>query len=200
MPDPRRAAVALVAAAALPVVLFAQVPAGGEFRINTYTIGGQDLTGRPAMEADGNFVVVWQSFGQDGSALGIIGQRFAASGARRGNEFAVNTYTTGDQFGASVTVGRRGDFVVVWENSPQTGSGSTIRARRYDPTGAAIGGELVVNTSTTGYVSRAQVAPASDGRFVVTWTSPFSTSTELDIAAQVSVFVAATLGLSLYGS
>ena len=45
-----------------------------EFRVNTYTTGGQS---RPsaAMDAGGNFVIVWQSYGQDGSNLGNFGRR-----------------------------------------------------------------------------------------------------------------------------
>jgi hypothetical protein len=172
------------ALSSLAAMVAAQAPAGGEFRVNTYTSGSQRLVGRPAMEADGDFVVVWESVGQDGSAIGVFGQRFAASGARRGNEFAVNTYTTGLQYRPSVTAGRRGDFVVVWVNSPQTVPASTVEGRLYDSAGAAVGGEFVVNTSTTGFVSEPQVAQTSHGRFVVTWTSPFSISTGLDIAAR----------------
>ena len=56
---------------------------GGEFPINTYTTGNQ---GAPvvAMNASGEFVVTWISYGQDGSDYGIVGQRFDASGRRVG--------------------------------------------------------------------------------------------------------------------
>jgi hypothetical protein len=79
------AVVFLVSSAAL-----AQVPAGGEFRANTYTTGDQDDTS-VASDASGNFVVVWQSDGQDGSNRGIFARRYDASGAPRGPEFQVNT-------------------------------------------------------------------------------------------------------------
>ncbi|CAM9598666.1 unnamed protein product, partial [Ectocarpus fasciculatus] len=46
-----------------------------EFRVNTYTSGGQSV-GRISPLADGGFVVVWHSDGQDGSSNGIYGQRF----------------------------------------------------------------------------------------------------------------------------
>ena len=50
-------------------------PLGTEFRVNTYTTGNQ---GYPSVAADaaGNFVVVWQSDGQDGSSYGVFGQRY----------------------------------------------------------------------------------------------------------------------------
>jgi hypothetical protein len=50
-------------------------PLGSEFRVNTYTTGIQS---GPAVTSDasGNFVVVWQSYLQDGSDLGVFGQRY----------------------------------------------------------------------------------------------------------------------------
>jgi hypothetical protein len=50
---------------------------GTEFQVNTYTISVQDS---PAVAADsnGNFVAVWNSSSQDGSAYGIFGQRYGA--------------------------------------------------------------------------------------------------------------------------
>ena len=53
-----RAGVASVALSA--AVASAQVPAGPEFRINTFT-GNRQLFAQPGMEPDGDFVVVWQS-------------------------------------------------------------------------------------------------------------------------------------------
>jgi hypothetical protein len=52
-------------------------PLGPEFRVNTYTTNWQY---RPAVavDASGNFVVVWRSQTQDGSSFGIFGQRYSA--------------------------------------------------------------------------------------------------------------------------
>src|SRR5262245_37811447 len=49
---------------ALPSTIWGQIIPGPEFQVNTYTANGQSL---PAVAADGNgnFVVVWQSSGQD---------------------------------------------------------------------------------------------------------------------------------------
>ena len=51
-----------------------------------------------AMDADGDFVVAWQSYVQDGSSYGIFARRFNAAGVAQGGEFQVNTYTTGNQY------------------------------------------------------------------------------------------------------
>jgi S-layer family protein len=152
----------------LTTAVSAQTPAGPEFRVNTFTPGSQAV-GRPAMEPDGDFVVVWMS-AQDGDRYGAFGQRFAASGAPRGSEFRINTYTMGSQRDPAVAVGSGGDFVVVWENV-QYLTTESIKGRRFDAAGGAIGAEFVVNTVTTTYKFRPSVGRASDGRFVVGWSS-----------------------------
>ena len=48
---------------------------GGEFRINTTTALDQDFSS-VAMDSIGDFVVVWTSTNQDGSQLGVYGQRY----------------------------------------------------------------------------------------------------------------------------
>src|SRR4030095_9072357 len=72
------------------------VKLGADFRVNTYTTGIQRWP-RVAVRHDGQFVVVWQSNGQDGNGYGVFGQRFRANGAPLGPEFQVNTFTTGAQ-------------------------------------------------------------------------------------------------------
>jgi hypothetical protein len=54
------------------------VRVGPEFGVNTYTLEGQ---GPPytAMDADGDFVVAWESQEQDGSGLGVYAQRFSSA-------------------------------------------------------------------------------------------------------------------------
>ena len=167
MKDAIRTAIVFLVFAA---VASAQTRAGGEFRVNTYTTDRQ-MYAKAAMEPDGDFVVVWTSRAQDGSNYGAFGQRFAASGVRRGSEFRLNTYTTGFQGFPAVAVGSRGDFVAVWHSEGQDGLGMSVQGRRFDAAGNAIGGEFLVNTYTTASQYRARVARAPDGRFVVSWMS-----------------------------
>jgi hypothetical protein len=53
-------------------------PSGPEFQVNTYTTLYQ---GEPAVttDANGDFVVVWQSDEQDGDLTGIYAQRYDAA-------------------------------------------------------------------------------------------------------------------------
>jgi hypothetical protein len=80
---------------------------GGEFRVNTNTSQDQDSPAI-AMDDRGNFVVVWQSMGQDGFSLGIYGQRYDAAGNPMGGEFLVNTTTAGQEQAPTVTMDNEG--------------------------------------------------------------------------------------------
>ena len=121
-------------------------PLGPEFLVNTVTTGNQSA---PAATSDisGNFVVVWVSDLQDGSGLGVFGQRFASSGAPAGPEFRVNSFTTGDQAAPSVAIEKShttgaqrhpivgapffGNFAVVWASDAQDGSSYGVFGQRY---------------------------------------------------------------------
>ena len=148
------------------------VKAGAEFRANTYTTGDQ-RNPRVAVDGAGNFIVVWHSSGQDGSDYGVFGQRFAASGAKIGGEFSVNSYTTGPQDSPALFAGEAGDFVVVWEDWSQDGSSAGIFGQRFDASGAKSGPEFQINTYTTERQASAQIAADRAGNFVVVWESNF---------------------------
>ncbi len=145
-------------------------PVGDEFQVNTYTEGYLTI---PAVAADasGRFVVVWTSEEQDGSGRGIFGQRFAADGQPAGEEFQVNTYTTGRQDFAVVGGSPGGDFMVVWSSQGQDGSNYGSFAQRYDADGNELGGEFRVNGQTAGNQLHSAVAADAPGNFVVTWAS-----------------------------
>jgi hypothetical protein len=148
----------------------AGTPLGGEFRVNTYTTDQQRI---PAVAADaqGNFVVVWSSMGQDGSDYGIFGQRYDAAGAPRGGEFQVNTYTTSYQERPAVAVDPVGHFVVVWRSNTQDGDSDGVFGQRYDAAGAPSGGEFRVNSYTLNDQRVPAVAADAAGNFVVLWQS-----------------------------
>jgi hypothetical protein len=111
---------------------------GAEFLVNTYTTGSQ-ATACLSANPEGDFVVTWRSdagspfgSGQDGSSSGVFGQWFDADGGRRGQEFQVNTYTTGSQSAGCPAALPSGDFVVTWQSYLQDGSSSGVFGRRFE--------------------------------------------------------------------
>jgi hypothetical protein len=148
----------------------AGAPQGAEFQVNTYTTGNQSGFSLSA-DASGNFVVVWQSIGPDGSSFGVFGQRFNASGTRQGSEFQINSYTTGVQSYPTVASDASGNFVVVWQDGGEDGSAFGVFGQRYDASGAPQGGEFQVNSYTTLNQQYPAVASQANGDFVVVWLS-----------------------------
>jgi hypothetical protein len=145
-------------------------PQGPRFQANTYVENYQNFAS-VASDASGNFVVVWQSWSQDGSHEGIFGQRFDSSGIRRGQEFQANSYTFHMQMFPSVASDATGNFVVVWESWRQDGSAMGTFGQRYDSAGAPRGGEFRVNSNTVGNQAVPAVAMDPNGAFIVVWSA-----------------------------
>jgi hypothetical protein len=143
---------------------------GGQFKVNTFTSAAQN-TPAVAAAANGDFVVTWHSFGQDGSGYGVFGQRYAADGTARGSEFRVNNFTFNHQMSSAVSSAPGGDFVVVWNSQGQDGSLNGVLGRRYAADGTALGNEFTVNSFTPQAQSAPAVATAPSGNFVVVWNS-----------------------------
>jgi hypothetical protein len=160
-------------------------PQGVQFQVNSHTTGTQAA---PSVAADAarNFVVVWDSStspGSDISGYSVQAQRYAASGTPQGSQFQVNNFTTGQQFLATVAADDRRDFVVAWHGTGSNGtdtSGYSVHARTFRATGAAVGGEVQVNTYTTGAQAVPAVAAGRDGDFVVAWQSAGSSGSDSD--------------------
>ncbi len=143
-------------------------PTGGETQANAYTTGSQ---GSPEVSVSptGEFVIVWRSFGQDGSEYGVFGRRFTSEGAPNGGEFPINTTTNGHQESQNLDLDQDGNFVVVWD-STQNGAGD-IFGRRFFFYGQAIGVEFQINSYSTGHQLNPDVGVRSNGDFVVVWDS-----------------------------
>jgi hypothetical protein len=94
-------------------------PLGPEIQVNQHTFDDQAFPS-VASDAAGNFTVVWQSAGQDGSLTAIYGQRFAADGTRIGDEVRLSDPgVTTDEFPV-VAGNAQGDFVVAWDDQVHT--------------------------------------------------------------------------------
>ncbi|HEX2973839.1 MAG TPA: SdrD B-like domain-containing protein [Tepidisphaeraceae bacterium] len=142
-------------------------PQGGEFRVNTTTLGDQTMPA-VAMDAAGNFVIVWQSVVSDGD-LDIFAQRYDAAGLPLGGESRVNTTLAGRQESPAIAMNASGNFVVTWSGPDRTGTG--VYAQCYDPSGAAQGDELHINGAPNTLVPNSVVAVDVAGAFVVVWDS-----------------------------
>ncbi|MEZ0368379.1 MAG: hypothetical protein ACAI44_04745 [Candidatus Sericytochromatia bacterium] len=147
-------------------------PISSEFTVNSYTEGDQNSPD-VAINAEGDFVVVWNSNAQDGQANGIFGKRFSAGETIGGSEFQVNVYTSNAQTNPAVAIDDDGDFVAVWQSSGQDGSIYGIIGRHYS-TGSITGGsEFLVNQTTSFNQTAPDVAMDADGDYVITWSQKY---------------------------
>jgi len=144
-------------------------PRGTEFQVNSYTPGDQQ---DPAIccSADGDFVIAWSSYGEDGDKPGVFAQRFASNGAFRGNEFQVNTYTPSYQTNPAICCSADGNFVVAWQSFGQVGYAYQVFGQRFTSAGAPRGSEFQVPTANDRNDADPALCCSADGDFVVTWT------------------------------
>jgi hypothetical protein len=159
------------------------IAVGSEFQVNTYTTSYQ-LGASVSADEDGDFVVVWTSFGSTGtdtSGSSVHAQRHDASGNAVGSEFQVNTYTTSTQEYPSVAAHENGDFVVVWTSDGGFGRDKwtrSVQGQRYDSSGNALGSQFQVNTYSAGSQDYPSVTDSAHGEFVVVWTSEGSSGSD----------------------
>ncbi len=143
--------------------------AGTEFRINTHVAGDQRFPTVTSLAS--GFVVTWESDGQDGSSMGIYGQRFAANGTASGSEFQINTYTDSLQDRPDVTALSDGGFVVTWQSYGQDGAGEGVYGQRFDADGSTNGSEFLVPTNTGSDEEDPTITALSNGDFAVAWVA-----------------------------
>ncbi|MBV8686464.1 MAG: calcium-binding protein [Alphaproteobacteria bacterium] len=149
-------------------------PAGAEFIAASASDGDQGQAVVAALPT-GGFVMAWWTANPaagDGSGYAIKAQLFDASGARTGGEFLVNTSAASNQYHPVVTVLPSGMFLIGWTDfSAQAGdtSGSAIRAQLFDGHGGRIGGELLVNQTTSGSQAWPALAANASGGFLALW-------------------------------
>ncbi|MBI9070837.1 MAG: T9SS type A sorting domain-containing protein [Melioribacteraceae bacterium] len=148
-------------------------PIGEEFLVNTYLEGSQT---KPDVDIDdeGNFIVVWESWFQDGSDKGVYAQRFNSNSDFLGEEFLVNTTKAYSQCRPTVKYFPNGNTLILWESWKQdvaTESGYGIIAKILAPDGTVIKDEFTVNTYTNDYQWFGDIVINQDNSFVIAWCS-----------------------------
>lgn len=145
-------------------------PAGDVFTVNDRITDNQE-TPAVAMDDDGDFVAVWQSY-----ELGTAGyDRIYAKLYNSDGSVAQSSFIVGENSSnvdaPDVAIDDDGDFVVVWK-AEYSGSLEKILARRYDATGTpqdTLPIEVALSTAIGESVDAAAVAMDAVGNFVVVW-------------------------------
>ncbi|QKK01470.1 MAG: hypothetical protein HND55_01680 [Pseudomonadota bacterium] len=146
-------------------------PSGAIERISQYQNTNQrrvDL----ARNADGRYMIVWQSSEQDGESWGIFGRCLTADGDG-GGEFQINQSIDGAQSQPRVVgLGDRG-FAVAWHDNAGRSSFEyrRIMLRHFDRHCDPLGDELQVNQFDEGIQDLPAIGAGPDGSHIVVWQS-----------------------------
>ena len=143
---------------------------GSETLANTTTSDHQQAPS-VSMDFDGDFVIVWESYGQDAAnTTGIYGQRYSSDGSTNGSEFRVNTTTSSHQSEPNVSMDIYGNFVVVWASYGQDGDAYGVYLQAYKNDGSTNGNEILVNNTTSDFSHKPVAAMHYDSsRLRIVW-------------------------------
>lgn len=120
---------------------------------------------------DGRWIIVWESYKQEGSGYGVYGRIFNADNSSASDEFQVNTYTADYQWFADVETFQNNSFVVVWCSWEQDGFDGGIYFQKFNASGLKDGTETLVNKSTSYYQWLPKVKKLNGENFAVIWSS-----------------------------
>ncbi|MEW6536397.1 MAG: hypothetical protein AB1454_12365 [Candidatus Auribacterota bacterium] len=152
---------------------------GAEFTVASYS---NDIDFVNIGISGTDFIVSWDSYGQDGDGYGIYAQRVDETGGLQGSLFRVNTYTASSQTGSSV---RDGDsaYCAVWSSWNQDGSQNGIYGQLYTTQGEKVGAEFRVNMFTANTQTNAVIS--HDGsNYLIVWQT-YGQQHEYDIYARL---------------
>ena len=148
---------------------------GNDVLVNTFT-NNMQIDPSVATLTGGNVLVAWGSFNQisSSSLQDVYAQLLTPTGQKVGGEFLVNQFTSFNQRSPAVAALSGGGFVVVWVSEQERWTDANgppsvdIYGRLYTASGAAIGGEFLINVGTN-ICANPSVAAGSDGGFMVAW-------------------------------
>jgi len=146
---------------------------GENFRVNDDEEDSLQYSPSVAMDANGNFVVVWGDTRNDDSD--IYGQQYRADGTVIGENFKVSVdESLANKDSPNIAMDAHGNFMVVWNEWEYSDWGffTDIYGQRYGADGVAIGENFRVNDELyDDYQSYPSIAANAEGNFVVVWVS-----------------------------
>jgi hypothetical protein len=141
-----------------------------DIRVSTHTRNNQSNP-QVATLADGSVMIVWSSYGQDGSMLGVFARHFSATGSAIGSEFQVNQFTLNNQRNPSVAALADGGFLIAWISELQSHAASVnTYVRVFSSSGVPMTDEFVVDDATNRICANPVVAGSPQGGFMVAWS------------------------------
>lgn len=118
---------------------------GSSIRLKTET-GHNHSSPDASLSGDGQILLTWGAYGQDGDRGGVFGQVLDQILGPVGSEFQINQTSAGDQYRSEVTALSNGNHVVVWTDFDGFNSG--VFARVIGADGTPVSGDFRINQKT----------------------------------------------------
>lgn len=140
----------------------------GSFRVNQQGAGDQ-MRPEVALLSNGGAVIVWE--GNQTGNKDIYASFLAPNGTFITGDVRVNVFTNNDQTDPAICRLSGDRVVILWSSFDQDGSYQGVYGRIFSNTGQPLGGEFLIN-QTTSYSQRSPaVAMLANGNFVAVWIS-----------------------------
>lgn len=128
---------------------------GGNVRVNTDAAGGYNQFARVAMNASGNFVVVWIDT-RSHAGGDLYARIYNGSGTPQGAEFKLTASNSSFQtYPPGLVIDASGDFAVTWADSV-AGQRFTAKTRAFSSTGIAL---TPITELTTSFATAPSIQP-----------------------------------------
>lgn len=157
----------------------------GEIKVNTQS-GVRNQFPAVNINSSGKMVVVWANDNPDSLELSNdIRARRYDNFVPVGEDFIVNETNIHSQNYPSVALFENGNFIVVWESWFQDRSDKGVYGQMFDSTGAKLGSEVLINSTTQYSQCRPVVKIIKDNRFAVMWEAWSNAPPNYDVMCKV---------------
>lgn len=158
---------------------------GSQITVNPYTAGTQS-GGHVAMDSSNNFIVAWQSYGQDGNGWSVYGQRFNPDGTRFGSPFRISQTLSESEPCVQIGMMDDGSFAATWYLDNRYGNPNyvpTVYARQFSANLVPVGNESIVNNIAGSKAFLPAIAMDQAGNYAIGWRD-YAASGQYDVAAR----------------
>lgn len=139
---------------------------GNEFQVNIQPdCYYPDVT----IDPNGNFIVVWLEGKRPN--FSIMARLFDPNGIAKTESIAVNTRDLSSFTQPAIAMDPAGCFLVAWDGDPNLAGMDDIHARIFEPNGAPLCEQFIVNTTLENAQQNPQVAMNDLGQFIIVWDS-----------------------------
>jgi hypothetical protein len=142
--------------------------AWADLRVNPNAAGHQSNPAI-AMNAQGDFVVVWQDDTDGNGVFQIKARGFFANGKERFSVRTVNTVAAGQQLAPTVAMGPSGAFVVAWQDDPLKDGHEQILMRGFNADGSQRFADRSVHDDALGQRLAPAIGLDGSANIVVVW-------------------------------